>query len=93
MPFSLYVINRVCIESFYSNHSFYTACNERKNWERLKLLMQTYNFCVMSKILKIVLMLIFCACSSEHSKMAVDIERIPVEVHKVTSDASLFIDP
>ena len=58
----------------------------------MKLLMQTYNLCVMSKILKIVLMLIFCACSSEHSKMAVDIERIPVEVHKVTSDASLFIE-
>lgn len=46
----------------------------------------------MNKFLITILLLIVCACSSNPSKIAVDIERVPVEVSNATSDASSFIE-
>lgn len=46
----------------------------------------------MSRIYVIILLLIIYACSSDKQSIADGVERIPVEVNKVSSDASLFIE-
>lgn len=46
----------------------------------------------MNRIYIITLLLIVYACSSDKHKIAEGVERIPIEVHKVSSDASLFIE-
>lgn len=47
---------------------------------------------IMSKISIIVLLVVVCACSSGKQKMADGVEVIPVEVSKVSTDASSFIE-
>lgn len=46
----------------------------------------------MNKVFIILFLFIICACSSNKQNVFDDIERIPVEVHNASSDASLFLE-
>lgn len=46
----------------------------------------------MNKVFIILFLFIMCACSSNKQNVFDDIERIPVEVHTASSDASLFLE-
>lgn len=47
---------------------------------------------VMDKVSIVLLLVLICGCSSMNQKMNDGIERIPIDVHNVSRDASLFID-
>ena len=46
----------------------------------------------MDKVSIVLLLVLICGCSSMNQKMNDGIERIPIDVHNVSRDASLFID-
>ena len=46
----------------------------------------------MNRISVVLLLVLFCGCSSKDKKMNVEIERIPINVYNVSQDASSFID-
>jgi len=46
----------------------------------------------MNRISVVLLLVLFCGCSSKDKKMNVEIERIPINVYNISQDASSFID-
>lgn len=46
----------------------------------------------MNRISVVLLLVLFCGCSSKDKKMHVEIERIPINVYNISQDASSFID-
>ena len=46
----------------------------------------------MNRISVVLLIVLFCGCSSKDKKMNVEIERIPINVYNISQDASSFID-
>ena len=46
----------------------------------------------MNKIIILLLLIIICACSSNKQKIIDGIEKIPIEVHNASSDASVFLE-
>ena len=46
----------------------------------------------MNRISVVLLLVLFCGCSSKDKKMNVVIERIPINVYNISQDASSFID-
>ena len=46
----------------------------------------------MNRISVVLLLVLFCGCSSKDKKMNVEIERIPINVYNISLDASSFID-
>lgn len=47
---------------------------------------------MMKKISAIILLVVIYACSKSNKKLSNGIDRIPVEMHKVTQDASSFLE-
>lgn len=54
--------------------------------------MQFFKYDIMDKCFLIILLMIICGCSSNKSKIYDDIEIIPVDVHKISPNASSFIE-
>lgn len=46
----------------------------------------------MSKISIIILLIIICSCSSDKLRVSDNIEKIPIDIHDVSHDASSFIE-
>lgn len=58
----------------------------------MKLLVQQFKYYFMSKISIIILLIIICSCSSDKLRVSDNIERIPIDIHDVSHDASSFIE-